>query len=133
MATPLQSPYAQFFDDNGNPLAGGKVYTYVAGTTTNKATYTEATESPGTQATNPVILDGSGRALIWGDGAYRQVVKASNGDLIWDQVTSSIGTGGSTTTTVGDGLPVGSILPNSGFIAPAKVVLAFGKMEAVCA
>ena len=34
---------AQFFDDNGVPLAGGLIYTYAAGTTTAATTYTSAT------------------------------------------------------------------------------------------
>ena len=32
---------AQFFDNNGNVLSGGKIYTYQAGTTTPAATYTD--------------------------------------------------------------------------------------------
>ena len=31
---------AQFLDNNGLPLSGGKIYTYIAGTTTPLATYT---------------------------------------------------------------------------------------------
>ena len=46
-------PKLQFFDNNGNPLVGGKLYTYAAGTTTPLATYTDA--SSGTPNTNPII------------------------------------------------------------------------------
>ena len=56
---------AQFFDDNGVPLVGGKLYTYAAGTTTPLATYTT---SAGTVAnSNPIILDAAGRTPneIW--------------------------------------------------------------------
>jgi hypothetical protein len=50
---------AQFFDDNGNILSGGKIYTYAAGTTTPQGTYTS---SLGTVLNpNPIILDSSGR------------------------------------------------------------------------
>ena len=80
MAVPLQSPYAQFFDDNGDPLSGGKVYTYVSGTTTNKATYTDASEV--TPAANPVVLDSAGRAAIWIVGTYRFDVKTSADVLV---------------------------------------------------
>lgn len=63
----------QFFDDNGDPLSGGKVYTYEAGTTTNKVTYTTSEETA--SHTNPVILDAAGRPTngdIWLDsGAYK--------------------------------------------------------------
>jgi hypothetical protein len=40
MATISPVPFLQFVDANGAPLAGGKLYTYVAGTTTPLATYT---------------------------------------------------------------------------------------------
>ena len=56
---------AQFFDDNGSPLVGGKLYSYAAGTTTLLATYTT---NAGTVAnTNPIILNAGGRTPneIW--------------------------------------------------------------------
>ena len=56
---------AQFFDDNGVPLVGGKLYSYAAGTTTLLTTYTT---SAGTVAnTNPIILNAGGRTPneIW--------------------------------------------------------------------
>jgi len=50
---------AQFFTDDNEVLAGGKIYTYAAGTTTPLATYTSST---GTQVNgNPIILDSGGR------------------------------------------------------------------------
>ena len=49
----------QFFDNNGVPLAGGKLYTYAAGTTTPLTTYTS---NLGDVAhANPIILDSAGR------------------------------------------------------------------------
>ena len=56
-------PKLQFFDNAGNPLAGGKVYTYAAGTTTPLATYTDYTG--GVANANPVILNTRGEASIW--------------------------------------------------------------------
>ena len=50
---------AQFFDNNGVPLAGGLIYTYAAGTTTPAVTYTS--NSGLTAHTNPIILDAAGR------------------------------------------------------------------------
>jgi hypothetical protein len=56
---------AQFFDNNGNILSGGKLWTYTAGTTTPQATYTDS--SGGTPNTNPIILNAAGRTTqaIW--------------------------------------------------------------------
>jgi len=69
MAVLAPQPKAQFFDANGSPLVGGKVYTYAAGTTTPLATYTDA--SAATPNTNPVILDSRGEeylCAVVGDG-----------------------------------------------------------------
>jgi hypothetical protein len=69
----------QFFDSNGDPLAGGLVYTYQSGTTTPQATYTDNTG--GTPNANPVVLDAGGEASIWLDVSlsYKFVVKTSAG------------------------------------------------------
>ena len=57
--SPVGGVASQFFDNNGVPLTGGKLYTYAAGTTTPLASYTT---SAGTTAhTNPIILDSAGR------------------------------------------------------------------------
>lgn len=65
----LTNPLFRAFDASGNPLAGGKLYTYKAGTSTPKATYTDSTLT--TPHTNPVILDAEGSAVIWLDGSYK--------------------------------------------------------------
>ena len=56
---------AQFFDDNGTPLVGGKLYSYAAGTTTLLTTY--ATSAGTVANTNPIILNAGGRTPneIW--------------------------------------------------------------------
>lgn len=76
----MTPPYLQFVDNNGNPLSGGKIYTYAAGTTTPKATYTDVTGT--VPLSNPVILDSAGRATIWLDGSYKFEVKTSADVLI---------------------------------------------------
>lgn len=77
-------PYVEggFFDNNGNPLAAGKICTTVSGSSvTNLATYpTAADAAAGTNANaNPVVLDSSGRGNIWlaGGVAYRIVIYAN--------------------------------------------------------
>lgn len=83
MATLATNVSFQCLGLDGKPLAGGKVYTYSAGTTTSKATYTTMA---GTVANpNPVILDQNGKAKIFlGDGSYRLQIKDSNDALIDD-------------------------------------------------
>lgn len=70
-------PYAkiQFFDRNGRPCAGCKVWSYVAGTATMTNTWPSATGE--TANTNPVILDSAGRGNIWmsGDTSYKFVLE----------------------------------------------------------
>jgi hypothetical protein len=88
MAALLAAPEQQFVDPNGKPYAGGKLATYVAGTTTPKATWTDiaGTASNG----NPIVLDSAGRAIIYGDGLYRLVLSDAAGNQIWDQPATTI-------------------------------------------
>jgi hypothetical protein len=67
-------PKQRFCDNNGNPLAGGKLFTYAAGTTTKQNSYTDATGA--TPNTNPVILDSRGESSVWLDQtlAYKVVL-----------------------------------------------------------
>lgn len=88
MAVMLAAPYSFFEDVNGVPLNGGKIYTYAAGTTTPKATYTDYTEV--VPAANPIILDSAGRAAIWITGSYKFIVKDANDVTLYttDNVTA---------------------------------------------
>ena len=84
MATQFVNGRFQAFDDNGDPLVGGLLYTYTAGTTTNKTTYSD----PGltTPNTNPVVLDARGEADVWwGTGTIRMTLKTSAGVTVWDK------------------------------------------------
>lgn len=89
--SPVGGVAGQFFDNNGNPLTGGKLYTYAAGTTTPQATYTSAAGT--TAHTNPIILDAAGRVPsgeIWltDSVSYKFVLKNPSDVLIasWDNV-----------------------------------------------
>lgn len=83
MATLATNVSFQCLGLDGKPLAGGKVYTYEAGTTTPKSTYT--TMAGDVPNLNPVILDQNGKAKIFlGDGAYRMRILDSNDALIDD-------------------------------------------------
>jgi hypothetical protein len=88
---------AQFFDNSGNVLTGGKIYTYEAGTTTPLATYTSSTGN--TAHTNPIVLDAAGRVPggeIWvvAQQLYKFVLKTSTEVTIatYDNVGSSFNT-----------------------------------------
>jgi len=57
--SPIGGAGWQFFTNSGVILSGGKLYTYAAGTTTPKASYTSSNGN--TAHTNPIILDSAGR------------------------------------------------------------------------
>jgi len=91
----LSVPRFRAFTQAGLPMAGGKVYTYAAGTTTPKATYTDLAGS--SSNANPVVLDSNGEATIRLDvsgGGYKIVLKDASDVTQWtlDDVDSNIAT-----------------------------------------
>lgn len=88
MAVLYTPHFIQFIDNTGAPLSGGKLWTYAAGTTTPKATYTMAAGT--VENTNPVVLDAYGRAVVFIDGAYKFTLTDSSDVVIRtvDNVTS---------------------------------------------
>ena len=97
------TPKLQFFDLNGDPLSGGLLYTYAAGTTTPLASYTDSTGNFAN--TNPIVLDSRGEANVWlGAAIYKFALYTSVGVLIWtvDNINGSTfasnATGDGTTT-----------------------------------
>jgi hypothetical protein len=96
--SPVGGVAAQFFTNTGAVLTGGKLYTYLAGTTTPTPTYT--TSAGNVARTNPIVLDAAGR--VPGSGeiwvtvgvVYKFVLTDSNDVLIgtYDNVTSSFNT-----------------------------------------
>tara|TARA_R110000868_G_scaffold75942_3_gene218747 strand:+ start:1458 stop:1925 length:468 start_codon:yes stop_codon:yes gene_type:complete len=106
-------PKLQFFDANGDPLVGGLLYTYEAGTTTPLATYTDSTGV--SLNTNPITLDSRGEANVWlGTASYKLALYTSAGVLIWTvdnisttgsnlPVTDHTGDGTTTVFAVSDG------------------------------
>jgi hypothetical protein len=89
--SPVGGAAGQFFDSNGNPLAGGKLYTYAAGTTTPQTTYTSS--SGLTANANPIILNSAGRvpSEIWltAGVAYKFGLYTAADQLIgiWDDIS----------------------------------------------
>ena len=91
MTKRLEYPKFQTGDSNNNPLSGGFVYTYAAGTTTLKTTYSDYDAS--TENDNPVELDSRGEADIYLQGSYKIVLKDSALATIWtlDNVQGGVG------------------------------------------
>ena len=87
MASLLPNGRQTFIDENGDPLVGGKVYFYVPNTTTPKDTWQDIDKT--ILNTNPIVLDSLGSAVIFGEGAYRQVLEDINAVQIWDELTYS--------------------------------------------
>lgn len=125
--SPVGGAAAQFFDNNGVPLAGGKLYTYAAGTTTPQVTYTS---SAGNVAhANPIVLDAAGRvpggSEIWLQFApYKFVLKDSNDVALgtWDNI-SGVGAGESITNNfTGDGVTTVYSLANAPYSENSTLV-----------
>ncbi len=115
MAALTPVPKIQFFDANGNPLVGGKLYSYSAGTTTPRATYTDY--GGATPNTNPVILDSRGEAAVWLDNALYKLKLTSATDVeVWtvDNVGGAV-TLGQLATSGGSAL-VGFIQAGTGAV-----------------
>lgn len=74
-ATLPPAPIFRAFDSNGKPLAGGKLYSYLTGTTTPQATYADPT---GTPNDNPVILDANGEAIVYLDSVKVYALKLTD-------------------------------------------------------
>src|SRR5512138_2023932 len=84
MASLMPQGKQQYLDSAGAPLAGGKLYTYAAGTSTPLATYSD--QAGTTPNANPVVLDARGEATIfWGAASYKVTLRDSADALIWTQ------------------------------------------------
>lgn len=75
----------QFIDDNGDPLVGGQIETYLAGSSTPAATYTSSSGS--TPQSNPIILNALGYPTlgpIWltGGNSYKFIIKNASGSVL---------------------------------------------------
>lgn len=77
----LLGPAPQFFDANGKPLVGGKLFVYIAGTTTKAVTYSDFYK---TENTNPVVLNDLGTCMLIVPSAnlYKIVLYDRKGNLL---------------------------------------------------
>ncbi len=128
-ATLLPNAEQQYLDDAANPVASGTVTYYVPSTTTKKTVWQDAAQT--TPQSNPVLLDAAGRpqpaGQTFGLGTYRQVVKDVNGVTIWDNVTSSFGSGGGGSGAFSEGVMVGAIIAWANPVLPPKYLYTAGQ------
>ncbi len=70
--------------DEGRPLIGGQLFTYLSGTTTPAVTYANG---EGATNTNPVLLNARGEARVFLDDtvSYTFVLKTAAGVTVWNQ------------------------------------------------
>jgi microcystin-dependent protein len=98
----------QFFTILGQPLAGGKIYTYQAGSSTPLATYTDNTGA--TANANPIVLGTDGRpsSEIWLTYGYNYkfILKTADDTTIqtYDNLYGIIGTQPASGATIPAGL-----------------------------
>lgn len=115
MPTRLLPPGYQEFDANGAIAAGAKLYTYSAGTSTPKTTYSDAALTVANA--NPVVADGSGRFgdIFAGVGSYRLVMTKSDDSTLWtaDPVDGASSSGSSGSSSSGNLIANGDFNLNS--------------------
>ena len=122
--SPIGGAAAQFFNNDGVPLAGGLIYTYLAGTNTPAATYT--TSAGSVAHSNPIVLDSAGRVPggeVWltNGVTYKFILRDSAGALLgtydnisgindsaFTQIANFTGTGSQVAFT----LPIGLLSEN---------------------
>jgi len=101
MSLPLSIPIFRAFDHStGAPLAGGKLFSFYAGSSTPLGTFTDATL--GTPNANPTILDANGEAIIFPNPtlSYKFILQNAAGVVQWTidgfSVTSTAATASAT-------------------------------------
>lgn len=84
LATPVIQPRMHFFDKDGKPLIGGKVYSFKVGTEEFKPTYRNSELTAANQ--NPILLDQAGSALIYLRGSNLLKVYDKDGNHIENRI-----------------------------------------------
>ena len=114
-------PLFHAFDRDGLPLEGGKLYSFLAGTSTPHSMYADAELT--TALPNPIILDASGEALFYTNGqALKWVLTDAQDVLQWEiDPVSGVG-GGAATAGLGFGKNTVLLRPQAGTSQAAGVV-----------
>lgn len=81
----LSAPLFHGFDNNGDPLKAGQLFTFDPGGEVERATYPTIADADNAENpnTNPVILDSRGEAAVVPVGNTKFVLKDSAGVTIW--------------------------------------------------
>lgn len=118
----------QLFTNQGVVLSGGLIFTYLAGSTTPQATWTDATQT--VPNANPIVLPSSGRPLteIWlaAGVAYKFVLEDSTGFILgtWDNIVGITPSVVSQATFVQSGLTP-TFINGTSFSVPGNQVAIF--------
>lgn len=74
--------FLYFGDEGGEPLVGGKIYTYLSGTSTPTPVYQDADLN--TPFSNPIIIPADGRVTIYQDTTTIKAVVYDSNDVLQD-------------------------------------------------
>jgi hypothetical protein len=115
--TYVLSPVAhqQFLSPTGQPLAGGRLWTYAAGTTTPQSTFAD---NIGTLNPNPLTLDSGGFTpnglYLDASKSYKFMVTNGLGSTMWTQDNINVSGGGAgTAINLSSPPPIGDVTPNT--------------------
>lgn len=124
-ATLLPNGEQTFVDANGHPLAAGTVDFYVPGGFVRKNTWLSSTATNPNLNANPVVLDAAGRAVIYGIGCYRQIVKTQAGVTQWDKTTCDTSTADASWGGLATGTPNAIVVTADNFTGTDGQVIRF--------
>lgn len=115
---PLGSPRVQFFDANGNPLTGGLLYTYAAGTTTPLDTYANRAGSVVNEWPAELLDDGSADIWLASGVLHKFVLTDANGVTRWTVDNYPSPAESSASTDIAAQTPGGRLTLTSGNAVP---------------
>src|ERR1019366_3511828 len=127
MGTARHYPLHQVFDSSGNPLTGGTIQGFIAGTTTPKYLYTNRTDAlANTDGSYSLSLPTDGSCILWlvDDTRLKLVIQDSTGAVIpngtIDYISGEFDQTSATLTTAAETITTGPLLMQAGLIEAAQ-------------